>query len=186
MNANLAFADDCDVNEEVSAFSRSMARTFWIRSPRVDEYSISGSQVTPINRAHGQFKTEIINSSQADFTQLNAIAKLINQFLSLDTNWDTYGGKPTTEVAARKAMNIITSLLSEGARAPAVVPVNNGGVQIEWHNGGWDVEIEVHPDGSVSTFIDNGVFNREWENHQLPQDRQFIEALQVVTATPVA
>jgi len=37
-----------------------------------------------------------------------------------------------------------------GRPAPAMVPMSNGGVQLEWHYGGWDIELYVEPDGETS------------------------------------
>ena len=33
------------------------------------------------------------------------------------------------------------------ARFLAVVPTSSGGLQIEWHANGWDIEVEVNSDG---------------------------------------
>ena len=33
-----------------------------------------------------------------------------------------------------------------------MAPTPEGGLQFEWHEGGWDVEIEVEPDGTVETW----------------------------------
>lgn len=56
---------------------------------------------------------------------------------NLKQGWDGYDGRPITE----QAMN--------AARHLAFVPMNNGGVQIEFHAGGIDFEIEIQPDGKV-------------------------------------
>lgn len=56
---------------------------------------------------------------------------------ALTEGWNGHGGGvPLTDATLR----IIDCL--------AVVPTFNGGVQIEWHANGWDVEIECAPDGS--------------------------------------
>lgn len=45
----------------------------------------------------------------------------------------------------------------------AVVPTNRGGVQLEWHGDGLDVEIEVHSDGSATCLVED-------ESHMLDAD----------------
>lgn len=52
-------------------------------------------------------------------------------------DWDSYGGVPTTEAAIATARKLVG------------VSMSNGGVQIELHAGGWDIEIEIMPDGRV-------------------------------------
>jgi len=56
----------------------------------------------------------------------------------LSHNWDSYGAVPITEDALRVA------------EAVAFVPTCDGGVQIELHGGGVDIEIEIGPDGIVT------------------------------------
>lgn len=69
----------------------------------------------------------------------------LTSFLSLKPGWDTYRAKPITGAAIKTA---------EALRA---VPVAHGGVQIEMHAGGMDIEIEIHPDGHVeSVFCSRG------------------------------
>ena len=58
----------------------------------------------------------------------------------LEPNWDTYGAKPTTEAAIAKAELLRDNL--------CFVPMNDGGVQIEVHAAGVEMEVEIGPDGS--------------------------------------
>lgn len=186
MRSNLAYVDD-QPNDDVtttSVFSQHMWRPLSYQSPQVKDYSISGEQITSFDEAFHRSRRERIDPARGDLNLLNSIAKSINEMLSLQPGWDSYGGLPTTEMAARKAIKIISAILSKASCPPAVVPVGDGGVQLEWHNSGWDVEIEVHPNGAVSTFIDNGNFSNTWTNHYLPQDRRFLEAIAAVTSVP--
>lgn len=56
-------------------------------------------------------------------------------------NWDGYGAPPTSKSAI------------ETARCLAGVPLPNGGLQIELHAHGWDVEIEISPDGHIDSCL---------------------------------
>jgi hypothetical protein len=71
---------------------------------------------------------------QSDFAE-----RLAN--LPTEDGWDSYGGKPTTEAARRTAENL------------TIVPTSTGGVQIELHAGGMDVEIEIDFAGQVSSVL---------------------------------
>ncbi len=42
------------------------------------------------------------------------------------------------------ALRALTEFLPLDAPAPAVAPTGQGGLQFEWHRGGWDVEVEFH------------------------------------------
>lgn len=60
---------------------------------------------------------------------------------ALEEGWDSYGAAPVTQAA----LDVV--------RCIAVVPTVNGGVQVEWHANGWEVEIEVDPDGEVRSVM---------------------------------
>ena len=62
-------------------------------------------------------------------------SEVLTVLASLADGWDGYGGAPITEAAMRVA------------RAIHVVPTCNGGIQVEWHVNGWDLEVEVSKDG---------------------------------------
>lgn len=59
----------------------------------------------------------------------------IDSLAALEQNWNSYGAPPPTLEALRVL------------RCLHVMPTNDGGVQIEWHCNGQDVEIEVGPNG---------------------------------------
>ena len=75
--------------------------------------------------------------------------KLIELSL-LENNWDSYGGKPITQFALAEAQLLLKALSGIQAVDPSVVPCSNGGIQLEWHRNGYDLEIEISPEGEVS------------------------------------
>ncbi len=83
-------------------------------------------------------------------------------------DWDTYGGEPTTWHAKATAAELWP------------VPMADGGIQVELHAGGADIEIEIRPDGGVRSvyfhaaasvtdapFVEHG---REEINHDTSED----------------
>ena len=68
--------------------------------------------------------------------------KEIGEFSELKDNWDSYGGKATTAESVEVAKIM--------ASPPQVVPTPEGGVQFEWHKGGWSIEVEIAPDGKIT------------------------------------
>jgi len=52
------------------------------------------------------------------------------------------------------ALYALMQFLPPDATAPAVAPTGNGGVQFEWHRGGWDVEVEFHY-GDAHAWMEN-------------------------------
>ena len=65
------------------------------------------------------------------------MAHNLDELLHLKDGWDGYDGVPPSQAA------LIT------ARYLNYTPMSNGGIMIELHAGGMDIEIEVNPDGRV-------------------------------------
>jgi hypothetical protein len=63
----------------------------------------------------------------------------------LPPGWDSYDGAPTSQAAAVAALRLLSVLTT----APAVVPCSDGGVQLEWHTQGVDIEIACGADGTI-------------------------------------
>jgi hypothetical protein len=68
----------------------------------------------------------------------------------LPRGWNSHGAEPVSDTAFRHAIEFLTAYVVRGVAGPALVPTVRGGVQLEWHRRGVDIEVEVGPDGSVS------------------------------------
>ena len=75
--------------------------------------------------------------------------KLIELSL-LENNWDSYGAKSITASALAKADLFLNALQAIQAVEPSIVPTNHSGIALEWHRNGYDIEIEISPEGEVS------------------------------------
>jgi hypothetical protein len=78
------------------------------------------------------------------------MSKKLEELRKLESNWDSYGGKPITELALEKTDLLLKALLGIQAVEPFVCPCSNGGIQLEWHRNGYTLEIEISPEGEVS------------------------------------
>lgn len=77
----------------------------------------------------------------------------IEALMALGADWDSYGGYPLRPGAALHAVQLLAAILANDVPAPSVVPTSTGGVQLEWHESGADLEMEVNPDRSVEVFL---------------------------------
>jgi hypothetical protein len=62
------------------------------------------------------------------------------------------GWRPMTDTAVISSLRALRRVMTVDSVRPSVTPTPEGGLQFEWHEAGWDVEIEVEPDGSVETW----------------------------------
>lgn len=90
-------------------------------------------------------------------------------------NWDSYGALAVSDVAVSTARRISTML----ATKQYVVPVAHGGVQIECHAEGIDLEIEIDAAGGISIFSDPTTLYDPHRQQGAPEEtrRRMIENL---------
>ena len=90
----------------------------------------------------------------------------------LDTGWDGAGAEPLTDDACDTAIRLLTALAMPAPPTAQLVPLEDGGLQLEWHVEGNDVELEIDPQGDVHAYIvatdDAIVLNREVPPALLP------------------
>lgn len=77
----------------------------------------------------------------------------IEALVALGAGWDTYGSQPIRPAVALHAVRLLAAILSDDVPTPSIVPTSTGGLQLEWHQRGADLELEVSPDKSVIVFL---------------------------------
>lgn len=71
--------------------------------------------------------------------------------------------KPLHVDTAVSALHILKILMTGSSVAPQLVLTDEGGLQLEWHQGGLDLEIEVRPIGSASALFEDLEAGEEWD-----------------------
>lgn len=74
-----------------------------------------------------------------------AIAKLV----TLPQGWDGYNGLPVQTRVAERARRLLKAIMGYTSIIPAVVPLSDGGLQLEWFVGAYEVEIAITPEGTI-------------------------------------
>jgi hypothetical protein len=103
--------------------------------------------------------------------------KSIVELGSLPDNWNSYGARPVTVHAIVGVLNLLSLIMTEATPLPAFVPTRRGGIQVEWHAGGIDVEIEVSPTGRYRASVDDPSYGLEWTGDVPADFRPLREAL---------
>lgn len=81
-----------------------------------------------------------------------AVAALFG-VLKLERGWDSYDAERITNAAGMQALRILTNGIDEASATPAIIPVADGGIQVEWHHKSRDVEICIGPQGETRWFV---------------------------------
>lgn len=89
-------------------------------------------------------------------TWVKEFADRLNELLELPADWDSYGALPVRVEAAKGAFELLVEHLSDPSTpAPQVVPTCHGGVQVEWHQAGIDLELEIMSASRVGVFFED-------------------------------
>ena len=70
----------------------------------------------------------------------------------LSSNWDSYGGKAINHDLIQQSLLVLQLVMKADSPTPSVVPLADGGIQIEWHRKQQDLEI-VFPADKVPQFF---------------------------------
>ncbi len=86
--------------------------------------------------------------------------------LQLEANWDSYSAPPVRRDAAMFAMEILVHMMGPRTPIPQVVPSSVGGLQLEWHAKGVDLEVHIAAPYEVEMWF---------QDHQSDEPPQSIE-----------
>ena len=93
---------------------------------------------------------------------LSALRRAI-ELQQLPRGWNSHGAEPVSDVAFGQTIAFLAGYLVPGVASPALVPTVRGGLQLEWHRQGVDIEVEVDPAGSVSWCAEDRRTGEEFE-----------------------
>jgi hypothetical protein len=78
------------------------------------------------------------------------------ELLALPAGWNSYAAAPIAPEATQRALALLDAAMPFNGQLPSLVPLSSGGVQIEWHVNGLDIEIEVPAPGErVSVYSED-------------------------------
>lgn len=103
-------------------------------------------------------------------TPREAVAARFEELAALDPDWDTYGSKPVDPDALRESQAFVERLLQQPIPVPSILPVPDGGVQLEWSAGAVELELEFEPGASVAVFVCDDHEAGQQIDGELPRD----------------
>lgn len=73
-----------------------------------------------------------------------AVDERLAKLSTYSKGWDGYEGEAPRRTVIAFARSILNSVMSPTTPAPAIVPMSGGGLQLEWHAGGLDIELAIY------------------------------------------
>ena len=102
-------------------------------------------------------------STTVPYASLQLAFERLEELAGLGPNWDSYGAAPISADAIAGAQRLLAAVAMEadnpagdGVRPYVVVPVANGGVQIEWRGPDAGIEVAIGPDGDLGYLLVTG------------------------------
>ena len=74
--------------------------------------------------------------------------------LGLQAGWNSYSAKPIEPRNAIRAVQLLFELLGSVTPPPIVVPTVRGGIQLEWHTQGVNIEVYINSPTDISFFAE--------------------------------
>lgn len=82
---------------------------------------------------------------QADDTNWkSAVEERLATLLRRRRGWDGYNASPISAAVAAFALHVLRSIMQPSTPPPSIVPAHGGGLQLEWHLGGLDIEFMIY------------------------------------------
>lgn len=91
--------------------------------------------------------------------------KALASLSSLQENWDGNGAARPKPVVSDAAMALLTRVMRDDTPAPSVVPTTRGGIQLEWHIRGIDLEVEFVSPQEIHGFFEDLQNGGAWEEN---------------------
>jgi hypothetical protein len=106
----------------------------------------------------------------------------LNHLLNARANWNSYGAAVPAVRAVVGALRLLARISFADKPMPSIVPTVSGGVQLEWHRLGRDLEIVVRPDESLYAFFEDEQTGETFESAVAPGSPALSRFLELATA----
>lgn len=85
--------------------------------------------------------------SQARPAWLEPTVLSLARLLNLAADWDSYGAPAIEPRTVQATLELLRATMRDDSPAPATVPMSSGGVQVEWHEAGLEIEVRISARG---------------------------------------
>lgn len=111
----------------------------------------SGHSAAVVPPGHDEWTITI--TADRSLLWVDTVVERLNAVGVLRRGWDGEAAEPPTRTAAVAALRALFEVMWHDTPAPAVVPMYDGGLQLEWHGCGVDIELTVGPRGERHVWI---------------------------------
>jgi hypothetical protein len=110
----------------------------------------------------------------------DAAGDRLAELLKLPAGWDGHNAQPVSRTIVDYATYLLPRLIHPGTPPAFIAPLPFGGLQLEWHRNGWDLEIEICAPGELYAYARELATGREWERELTDDLRELAPKLEAV------
>ncbi len=115
---------------------------------------------------------------QAVFEQLHDVSRL-------DEGWDGFGAGPIRRDVVTFTAHVLDQIMLPTAPPPQVTPMSHGGLMLEWHENGIDLEIEIEKPGRLWVSFEDHIEHIEHEGPMTVDLQQLLMPISKLTKQSV-
>ena len=94
---------------------------------------------------------------------IDCVIQSVQALCDLPEGWDSYGAQPVATKSIDNLVHLLWQVVHLDVPTPSIVPTVSGGIQLEWHRQGIDLEIEIPSSGSPVVSYEDLETGHEWE-----------------------
>jgi hypothetical protein len=140
-----------------SRWYRSASRTKFdpTRYVREEKRQVFATYSVHVNFPQSELTTGEARKAPSTTPEYARTIHTLIELLELPGGWNSYSAKPIRKENVTFAVDLLARLMHEGTPAPTVVPKVRGGVQLEWHTKGVNLEIAIESPDDVTFFAED-------------------------------
>ena len=128
-------------------------------SELIEPYVVIGENQRKWTFIRDWLAVEFVATRAEEFRPIASLAEQaepkIIELLALDQGWDGYGGIPVLPNVAARARRLLDAFGNHTQIVPDIVPLSNGGMQLEWFVGDDELEVRIDSDCVASVFYES-------------------------------
>lgn len=140
--------------EEITAFDSPAVFRVWVNGTlhRMREFDRVYAWISTSQAATAQ--SDRATAEEASPRLPTEVEASITELVNLPQGWDGYNGLPVRPEVAVHARRFIAVIGKYTQLVPDVVPLSDGGLQLEWFVGAYEVEVAITPDGMAHVYFE--------------------------------
>jgi hypothetical protein len=163
----------------------SSLRNSWLNIPPSPFDTVSLPEVGISLQEHEVVVSFRTTSEIRSAKWLNQTIAEIVRLMWLPRDWNSDNPRQIEPKSIEKILAVLLTILDSDSTPPAVVPTTRGGVQVEWHQNGIDLEIESFNSSKLEYYFSDSKGDKEGTIEDDPAIlKQFTSRLKTTSCSP--